>query len=459
MRKPLLFVLLFCLSLAGRAGEPLIQTEDGAVRGKEIGRGGLFLGIPFAKPPLGELRWRPPEAPAKWEGERDATRPAPACLQHDIGWNSQMFAAGSREDCLTLNVRTPDLRSGAKLPVMVWVHGGANWAGGANDVMNSPIVLHGVVLVAIQYRLGIFGFLSHPALTAESPHHASGNYALMDQIAALKWVQANIAKFGGDPANVTIFGESAGAQDIGLLILSPLAHGLFAKAIEESGTAGFGQPPRTLAENESLAASLPLDELRQMKGDKLLALQDKMKPPGIDDDSFLWLAPTVDGWVIPKPPLELAPAPVKLVVGNNHREIPLHGDMATVIAREFGKNARLMRGAYSPAEADDLATDITFRCPAQVAARRNAAPAWLYEFGMGKGVTHGSELPSVFGQGSAMQNYWVNFARSGDPNGVGLPDWPRFTAAKTGAYLDFTDAGPIAKSSLRVAICKLLPRL
>jgi para-nitrobenzyl esterase len=458
MKKPLLAALLLCLSLAGWAAEPLAQTEAGPVRGQPIGKGALFRAIPYAMPPLGEFRWKPPEPMAHWTEPRDATRAGPPCLQTDIGWNAKEAAAGS-EDCLTLDVRTPDFREGAKLPVMVWLHGGANWAGTGSGYSTSPIVLHGIILVTVQYRLGIFGFLSHPALTAESPHHASGNYALLDQIAALRWVQTNIAHFGGDPGNVTIFGQSAGAEDVGLLMLSPLAKGLFAKAIEESGTASFGLPPRSLAENESLASSIPLGQLRKMPGDELLALQAKMKPPGIEDDSFLWLAPTVDGWVLPKPPLDLSPAPIPLLIGSNRRELPLQGDITEVVARKFGKNARQFRAAYGAAEADDLAADIMFRCPAQMAARRQGASVWLYEFNIGAGVSHGAELPYIFGQGSAMQNYWVNFARTGDPNGIGLPNWPRYASNKAGAYLDFTDAGPVAKASLRVAICKFLPNL
>lgn len=441
MEKPLLAVLLFCLSLAGRAEEPVAQTADGPVRGQPIGRGALFRAIPYAMPPLGELRWKPPEPVAHWVTPRDATRGGPSCLQSNLGWNAKEAASGS-EDCLTLDVRTPVLGDGGKLPVMVWLHGGGNRAGAGSGYSTSPIVLHGIVLVTVEYRLGVFGFLSHPALTAESPHHSSGNYGLLDQIAALKWVQANIAHFGGDPANVTIFGQSAGAEDVGLLMVSPLAKGLFAKAIEESGTPGFGEALPGL----TAAAATPLDDLRKMPGDKLLALH-------------LNTSPIVDGWVIPKAPIDLTPAAVPLIIGSNRREAPLEGSIEDNVAKAFGKNARLMRGAYSAAEADDLAADIAFRCPAQVAVKRQTAPAWLYEFNMGPNVGHNSELPYVFGQGSAMQTYWVNFARTGDPNGIGSPEWPRFTANKAGAYLEFADGGPLAKASLRVAICKLLPSL
>jgi para-nitrobenzyl esterase len=453
----LLAALALALPLAAWAQGPVADTTDGPVRGEAIGRGAVFRAIPYAAPPLGELRWKPPAPVAPWTEPRDATRFGPSCPQPDLDWNHKEALAG-REDCLTLNVRTPNFKPDAKLPVMVWIHGGANWAGAAADVMSSTIVLHGIVLVSIQYRLGILGFLSHPALTAESGRHASGNYALMDQIAALKWVQANIAKFGGDPANVTIFGESAGAEDVGLLMVSPLARGLFERAIEESGTAGFGLPPRSLAENESLAADVPLDELRKMPVEQLLALQAKMRPPGIDDPSFLWLASTVDGYVLPKAPQDLPPAPVPLIVGANGRELHLFGSIEENVQKAFGANARKMRGTYGAKQADDLADDLTFRCPAQAAARRQTGPAWLYEFNMGPDLKHASELPYVFGQGSVVQAYWLNFARTGDPNGPSLPEWPRFEP-KTGTYLDFTDQGPQVKARLRQVICQLLPRL
>jgi para-nitrobenzyl esterase len=457
-KKLLLGAVMLCLSLAGRAEEPVAQTEAGPVHGQPIGKGALFRAIPYAMPPLGALRWKPPEPVAHWTQPREATKAGPTCLQSDFGWNAKEASFGS-EDCLTLDVRTPDIRDDAKLPVMVWLHGGGNRGGSGSGYSVSPIVLHGVVLVTVQYRLGIFGFLSHPALTAESPHHASGNYGLLDQIAALRWVQANIGHFGGDPANVTVFGQSAGAEDVGLLMLSPLAKGLFAKAIEESGSPGFGLPPRSLADNEGLAATIPLDELRKSPGDKLLALQARMHPPGLEGDDLLWMPAIIDGWVIPKAPLDLTPAPIPLIIGSNRREFPLRGSLAETLAKAFGRNAHLLRGAYSSAEGDDLAADIMFRCPAQVAVRRQTAPAWLYEFSMGPNLGHSSELPFVFGQGSVLQNYWVNFARTGDPNGIGLPAWPRYSSAKAGAYLDFTDQGPVAKASLRVAICRLLPSL
>jgi len=241
--------------------------------------------------------------------------------------------------------------------------------------------------------------------------------------------------------------------------VSPLARGLFIRAIEESGTAGFGLPPRSLAENESLAATVPVEQLRRMPAEKLLEMQAKMRPPGVDDPSFLWLASTADGYVLPKPAQDLPPAQVPLIVGSNGVELHLFGDLDETVQKAFGANARKMRGAYGAKQADDLADDMTFRCPAQAAARRQTAPAWLYEFNQGgAALTHASELPYVFGEGSLMQSYWLNFARTGDPNGPGLPAWPRYEP-KTGTYLDFTDGGPQVKARLRQVICQMLPRL
>ncbi|MCJ2184961.1 carboxylesterase family protein, partial [Novosphingobium sp. 1949] len=230
---------------------PYVQTADGTLEGVIASDGrATFLAIPFAAPPTGTRRWAPPVPPARWSGVRPAKTPAPACMQIDYGWN-HAAAANQSEDCLYLDVTTPTLHPAAPLPVMVWVHGGGNRGGSGAGTVQSPLVARGVVLVSVQYRLSALGFLSHKAL---GPH--SGNYGLMDQQAALRWVRANIARFGGDPANVTLFGESAGAQDVGLQLLAPGARGLFAKAIEQSGTPGFGLPPRSLAQNEALGAQI-----------------------------------------------------------------------------------------------------------------------------------------------------------------------------------------------------------
>ena len=196
------------------AHAPVVAIADGRLQGEWTSSGGaIFRGIPYAAPPLGELRWRAPQRPARWTTVRDAKSFAPPCLQASLGWNFSE-AARSDEDCLYIDVRTPRLDPKAHLPVLVWIHGGGNWGGAANWVIDSALADRGIVVVTIQYRLGIFGFLSHPSLSREPPGGVSGNYALMDQIAGLTWVQRNIGAFGGDPRSVTLAGHSAGAQDV-----------------------------------------------------------------------------------------------------------------------------------------------------------------------------------------------------------------------------------------------------
>ena len=416
---------------------PVIATiTSGQIRGEQLANGTVaFRGIPYARPPVGALRWKAPEPIDPWTNVRDAVVAGPPCLQAPLGWNNK-DAIRSREDCLYLDVRTPAMTPNARKPVMVWIHGGANWAGSGSGYLNSNIVERGVVLVTMQYRLGVFGFLSHPALTAESKQKSSGNYALLDQIAALQWVKANIAKFGGDPNNVTIFGHSAGGQDVGLLMLSPLAKGLFAKAIEQSGTAGFGLPPRTLAENEKLgeafAAAIgvpanskaPLEKMRAAYTTALLAAGNKLDAPTLEDDSFIWLQPVVDGWVLPRPPADLLAerkqAAVPLLIGSSSRELTLYGGVNNVrqtIEKAFGANTARAIPLYGldqlktpPDDArlgdipTQLAADINFRCPVTVVSKYQqavGARVWQYQLDRpapgGNGlVRHGSELPYVF---------------------------------------------------------------
>ena len=492
-------VALAVLLTLGAAG-PVAMADDavtvavtgGAIRGEVRGPGAAFRGVPFAAPPVGEQRWRPPAPVQAWAGVRDAAVSGSPCLQRSYGWNAK-DAADSREDCLYLDIRTPNLEPYAPLPVMVWIHGGANWAGSARGTVESSLVEQGVVLVSIQYRLGAFGFLSHPGLTAEGGG-ASGNYALMDQIAALRWVRDNIARFGGDPGNVTIFGHSAGGQDVGLLMVAPQARGLFAKAIEQSGTAGFGLPPRTLAQNEKLGIDLAqavgakdLAGLRAASGPAVLAAADGLKPP-IDDDGFIWLQAVVDGAVIREPPADTLSAgrqaAVPLIVGNSARELPLYGGPSNApawVKTNYGSGAdRALalygiaadRAAASDAMADQIADDTGFRCPAAwVAARQVAAgqPVWRYELGVaapGSGpVRHGSELAFVFDTPPAgateaawprLRAYWANFARTGDPNTPGLTPWP--SHGDDARALAFTPSGPTPTRDDRGAFCRLLPR-
>jgi para-nitrobenzyl esterase len=469
------------------------SVTGGIVSGEVLPDGTtIFRSIPFAEPPVGDRRWRPPVPLRTWTGVRDVTKAAPPCVQRSYEWNAA-DAFNGREDCLYIAVQSPPHAASERLPVMVWIHGGANRAGSGRDVVASPITRRGVVLVTIQYRLGIFGFASMTALTAESPQHASGNYGLMDQIAALKWVRDNIANFGGDPDNVTIFGQSAGAQDVGLLMLSPRARGLFHKAIEESGTAGFGVPPRTLVENERMGDELGrllgvvpgqdgLRALRAAPTDVLLDATDKLMPPNTVDPSFIWLQAVVDGWVLPISPAEILQrgeqAGVPLIIGSAEREFSVVG------AREYprrwieenaGERAReavtyygLDANAGNSLLAERLSTDVIFRCPAIWVAdqqRRLTREVWRYEFGLPApdtvyGVEHSSELKYVFQRTPAgasladwppLQAYWTNFARSGDPNGGGLPRWPELEADHS--YINFTAQGPAVAKQVPNTAC------
>jgi para-nitrobenzyl esterase len=493
-RRAVILTALLALGTAGTAFADDgvdIPVTGGTIRGEGRGAGAVFRGVPFAAPPVGDRRWKPPAPVAAWSGSREAKVSGAPCLQRSYGWNAR-DAADSREDCLYLDIRTPNLDPYAPLPVMVWIHGGANRAGSARGTVESSLVEQGVVLVSIQYRLGAFGFLSHPGLTAEGGG-ASGNYALMDQIAALRWVRDNIARFGGDPGNVTLFGHSAGGQDVGLLMVAPDARGLFHKAVEQSGTAGFGLPPRSLAENEKLGEELgralgakDLAGLRAASGPAVLDAADVLKPP-ITDDGFVWLQAVVDGAVIRETPARTLAAGrqarVPLIIGNSANELSLYGGAANArnwVAAQYGAGAGEAQAVYgieggapvSDQTADQIAADTGFRCPATwVAARQveTGVRVWRYELGVaapGSGtVRHGSELAFVFdtpptGATTAtwplLQAYWANFARAGDPNGPGLTPWP---AQGTGAEaIAFTSSGPKITSDDRGALCRLLRR-
>ena len=476
---------------AAAAPQAVVQTDAGALAGRALPDGrSLFQGIPFAQPPVGDLRWKPPLPMQPWPGVRDATKSGPGCMQIDYGWN-HANAVNQSEDCLYLEVGTPDLKPAKPLPVMVWIHGGGNRAGGGAGTVWSDLSKH-VVIVSLQYRLGALGFLAHPALTAESPHHSSGNYALLDQQAALRWVRANIAAFGGDPHNVTIFGESAGAQDVGLQFLSPLARGLFAKGIAESGTAGFGMPARSLADAEAIGEALVVNAggpahadaaaLRRIPAEALVQAGDKTHVPAATDDSYIWLQAVVDGWVLTEPPATTLArhggAPLPMMIGTNAREIAAFANAAqaeAAIGRRFGAQAATARAFYAQVPDPDprrgdlalqVATDLTFVCPTDaVAMARTKAghPTWQYEFDYalpGQQVSHSSEIRFVMGDPASfpkgeppLESYWINFARTGDPNGAGLPRWEPY--GRTKAYISFRDGISEMKTDLRGAVCAL----
>lgn len=482
--------LAFALAALPAAAEPVTVT-GGQVQGRidADGRTRIFEGIPFAAPPLGEQRWRPPAPVVPWQGVLPADKPAPACLQNDYGWNraNHLFAS---EDCLTLDIRTP-AKPGERLPVMVWIHGGSNRAGGSGGTVSSRITDSGVVLVAIQYRLGIFGFLARRDLAAEQDG-TSGNYGLMDQIAALRWVRDNIARFGGDPANVTIFGESAGSQDVSLLLAAPEARGLFRKAILQSGTPGFGMPTRPLGEafaiGDQLGGSLP--ELRNTPAPALLAADLKLHDAALWNQDFMWLRTTIDGRVLPRDPRALlADAPRRpVIIGTNRFEFgPSPGsiDVGAYAAHWFGDKAAAALAFYRAEEAATpdprlgpmearMETDIVFRCPAGNLAQlltRQGWPVWRYEFDVPpRGAdtsaltAHAAEIPYILDRlqlgpttpAPLIQDYWTNFAKAGDPNGHGLPRWGRFAR---GAYLAMEPQGLAMRRNLRARPCDLVSEI
>jgi para-nitrobenzyl esterase len=472
---------------AAQAGPPVLAVTGGSIAGTVDEHATLlFRAIPFAAPPLGARRWRPPAPVVPWQGLRDAARPGPSCPQNDYGWNHGDYVRAS-EDCLTLDVATAALSG--KRPVMVWIHGGSNRAGSAGEAVRSSLARRGVVLVAVQYRLGLLGNLPHRALAAEQDGHA-GNYGLMDQIAALRWVQANIAQFGGDPANVTLFGESAGAQDVGLLLAAPETKGLFARAILQSGTPSFGLSWRPLAEalrlGDQLDALLGTDgsiaPLRAASVHALLEADKALHDPALQHDDFLWLRTTIDGAVLPRDPRALLPeAPRRpVIIGSNRAEFGLPGGRPhrdADVDDAFGAQAGKARAFYhldAPDPAPDprlgdrdlrIATDILFRCPAgRLADLLSGAgwPVWRYEFDLapdGGHSFHGAEIGYVLEgrPGPSLQDYWLAFARTGTPAPSGQAAWPAYAPGRRHAIFDARGLTPGA--ALAATPCDWMDRI
>ena len=348
---------------------PVVSVTGGQVEGRLLADGGaVFKGIPFAAPPVGDRRWREPQPVEGWAGVRQAAEFGHACVQPDSGWNKMAAAMGS-EDCLFLNVWTPGGRVAGKQPVMVWIHGGGNNGGsamGAGGIEppfdGAGLARRGVVVVTLNYRLGIFGFLGLPELTAESPHHASGGYAILDQVAALRWVHDNIARFGGDPANVTLFGQSAGAQDTTLVVASPLARGLVHKAIAQSGTPMVGDKrlqTRDQAEQMGvlLAQALKapptgtLAYLRSLPVPQLLAVVPDFRKALTDRK--LVLDANQDGYALPEFSPNVyrrgAEPRVPMIIGTNGRDTPGYrpaGDTPEAIQTAVRSRVTTIYAAY-----------------------------------------------------------------------------------------------------------------
>ena len=479
--------LLVSVPVFAAPSGPQVKTQLGIVEGKGDGAVTEFLGIPYAQPPLGDLRWKPPVPAAKWNGVRKALDFGPHCLEGRVYGDMNFRDSGGSEDCLTLNVWAPAKPASTKLPVMVWIYGGGFVAGATSEPRQdgTHLAQHDVIVVSMNYRLGVFGFLVHPDLAKESGRNSSGNYGLLDQLAALRWVHDNIAAFGGDPNNVTIFGESAGSFSVSAQMASPLSRGLFQKAIGESGAAfslsGLSFDPLPVREqrdvklvSEKLGVST-LPELRALAAEKLLEVFGK---PGPDGFAF---GPDVDGYFLP----ESVPAifasgkqnDVRLLAGWNHDEgsfeivfspqKPTAESVKANAEKDFGDKAAEFLKLYptgSDAEAlrsaEDYAGDRFIAASTwawmDAQSQTGKQPIYRYRFDLGPpaanpnapklGAYHSSEIEYVFGQldskagvpwrsedrqlSELMGKYWTNFAKTGDPNGPGLPPWPKYSAAE-----------------------------
>jgi para-nitrobenzyl esterase len=480
MRELLLFasIVAAAVSLASGVFAQQVNTDSGAISGVRESGLRVYKGVPFAAPPLGDLRWRPPARAASWAGRRKADAFAPACMQTGVSMPGETPPAVS-EDCLYLNIWTPARSARERLPVLVWIYGGG-WINGSSSMplyWGDLLARKGVIVVTIAYRVGPLGFLALPELTRESPHQSSGNYGLMDQIAALEWVRRNIAAFGGDPRRVTIAGQSAGAMSVSILMASPLAKGLFQRAIGESG--GLFEPlqlaPKYLLANaehdgEKYAASLgaaSLKELRRLPANLLAG-----NAGGI-------VHPVIEPYLLPLSPYAAFAAgqqnDVPLLLGSNAEEARslvdvTHGTASTFdsdIEQSYGKLPAPLLAAYPHATGEearqtrlDFERDLRFGWDMWAWARLQVgagySPVYYYSFRQqppfpagsvyeGWGASHYAELWYTFDHldqspwrwtaadgklADEMSSYWVNFAKSGDPNGPGLPDWPAFTLAE-----------------------------
>lgn len=468
-----LFILFISLAIQAQQ----VHTVNGILQGvKEESGIWSFKGIPYAQPPLGELRWKEPQSPKNWTGTRKADHFAPQAMQRYIYSDMVFRSNGTSEDCLYLNVWAPAKAASKKLPVLVYFYGGGFTAGDGSEPRydGESMAKKGIVAVTINYRLGIFGFLAHPELTKESPHHASGNYAFLDQHAALVWVQKNIAAFGGDPAKVTIAGESAGAGSVCAQMASPLSKGLFIRAIAESGSV-FGTSPTpslTVAEQRGVqfgatAGANSLSELRKLSADRLLELTANTRFPV-----------AVDGYFFPESPLTIFATgkqmDIPLLAGWNSAEVTYHSllgkDTPTLdsykkaVQKAYGEKAAEVLKLYVantdaevPQVATDLASDrfisyITWKF-IDLHGKTNGYPVYRYLFTRKRppmvsdttsdnkslGAAHASEIEYALGNlrynkvyawtpddykvSETMLTYFANFIKSGNPNGEGLPIW------------------------------------
>jgi len=509
--------ILFVVGSSAGVQADTIKIESGLISGTVVDeQAGVraYKGIPFAAPPVGDLRWKTPQPVEPWKAVRACTEFGPACPQTDRLKIYGLELPEMSEDCLYLNVWTNAKSSDEKRPVMVWIHGGGNSAGWSHQPSYDGVAFarKGIVLVTINYRLGPFGFFAHPLLSKESEHDCSGNYGILDQLAALKWVQKNIAVFGGDPDCVTIFGESAGGMDVIVLCVSPLSRDLFHRAIIQSGSAIWSMnhlrrasPTGESAEanGESMAKELVGEDV----DDVLAALRAIPAEELIEKTaSGLRFSPAIDGWVMTDYPANVYKK------GQQHDVPPLAGTNADegslfavristgsdegrldALRQRWGEHADEIMAMYPADTAEQkrnvmnlFLTDTMFLAPTRATVRTMStvsSNAYLYQFTRKQqtgrlkafGAFHGSEIPYVFNSSGAigpteeevsetdrkladaMITYWAQFAKTGDPNGSGLPVWPVYDAASD-QHLELGDTIQVG-SGLRKEACDVLDRI
>ncbi len=506
-------VLLFIVfTINAQTSAPEVRTKSGIVKGVSDGEVSSFKGIPFAAPPVGEFRWRPPQPVKPWDGVRDATEFGPTCAAAGWGAAPGTIQQGSSEDCLYLNVWKPaDARGGAKLPVMVWIHGGG-FTGGSGNTSGDGFAKRGVILVSMNYRLGRLGHFAFPALSQERPEEAKGSYAFMDQIAALQWVKDNIIAFGGDPNNVTIFGFSAGGVSVHSLLSIPAARGLFHKAISHSGGGRDGVLTGRPIDKENASQYYPVSaetigitfaKKHGIEGTDAAALAKLRALPVADVVSGgetdgqggprIYSGPILDGKFVTETAESSykagKQAQVPLIIGCNSAEIGGNFVNASTTKEDlfsmFGNLKSEAKAAYDPDGTKEFNevqarfnTDKVWAEPARFSARAFTAidqPAYIFLFDyvpssmkerMPFGPGHGTDISYAFdnlGAGGGfgpppppptaedkevariMNAYWINFAKTGNPNGAGLPNWP-LDNPKTNEILEFQrDGVPVGK--------------
>jgi para-nitrobenzyl esterase len=491
-------VAALTLASSAWAADPLVRTRSGPITGAEAAGVAAFKGMPFARPPVGDLRWRAPQTPEPWTSPREAKVYGPDCMQNPFPGDAAPLGVTPAEDCLYVNVWTPKTALAApkaKTPVMVWIYGGGFVNGGSSPAVYSGdrFARDGVVLVSFNYRVGRFGFFAHPALTAANADGGLlGNYALLDQIAALKWVRDNIAAFGGDPSNVTVFGESAGGMSVHALLTSPLAKGLFQKAIIQSG----GGRPRLLptlplkGERSAETAGKAFAAKAGVTGEDAAALAALRALPASAVVDGLNMAtsgvptwgggPMIDGTILPREPLASYEAgawsKMPVMVGATGADGFFFGGAPDQVYAPFGDKRAAAEALYNPDGKTPIAVygwkaagDRAFIEPARKIARTlSAQGAPVYEFRFSYvaesqrtqwwGAPHATEIPFVFdtvdarygaaltpadaAAAKAAHAYWIAFAKTGVPSAAGLPAWPGYQAASD-QLLDFSNTGPV----------------